>query len=225
VPPPAVQAELRRAFARWGLPARFRVDNGVPWGSPGDLPTDLALWLIGLGVEMIWNPPRRPQHNGVVEKSQETAKRWAEPQTCGSAAELQRRLAAMDTIQRQEYPSVKGRSRWDAYPELAHSGRSYTRAWERTHWSWEAVANHLAGYAVPRRVSKTGTVSLYNRNHYVGIIHAGKQVNIMFDPEVGEWIIADAKGQQLRRKAASEISRKTIMGLTVTHRRKRTDGQ
>jgi hypothetical protein len=41
---------LRRAFADWGRPERFRVDNGVPWGSWGDLPTDLALWLIGLGV-------------------------------------------------------------------------------------------------------------------------------------------------------------------------------
>src|SRR5271157_1101411 len=31
------------------MPARIRVDNGTPWGSAGDLPTDLALWLFGLG--------------------------------------------------------------------------------------------------------------------------------------------------------------------------------
>jgi hypothetical protein len=136
------------------------VDNGVPWGSAGDLPTDLALWLIGLGIEVTWNAPRRPQENGVVERSQGTAKRWAEPRACATAEELQRRLEEMDEIQRREYPSVRGRSRLEAFPGLAHSGRSYTRAWERAHWSLGAVTAHLAGYAVPRRVDKSGTVSV-----------------------------------------------------------------
>jgi hypothetical protein len=101
------------------------VDNGVPWGSAGDLPTDLALWLIGLGVGVDYNPPRTPQDNGVVERSQGTAKRWGEPHACDSPEELRRRLAVMDEIQRQEYPSVAGRSRSEAYPGLAHSGRAY----------------------------------------------------------------------------------------------------
>jgi hypothetical protein len=201
------------------------VDNGVPWGSPGDLPTDLALWLIGLGIEMLWNPPRRPQDNGVVERSQGTAKRWAEPQACAGAAELQGRLEEMDGIQRQEYPAVQGRSRLEAFPQLADSGRAYCRSWERSHWSLGAVASHLAGYAVRRRVSKTGTVSLYNRNHYVGKPYEGKMVHVMFDPESFEWIIADEAGRQLRSRAATEIGRETILGLIVTHRRRRTGGQ
>src|SRR5947209_9387768 len=121
VPAADTQAQLRRAFARWGRPERFRVDNGVPWGSAGDLPTDLALWLIGLGIGVDWNPPRRPQDNGVVERSQGTAKRWAEPRACATAEELQRRLEEMDEIQRREYPSVRGRSRLEAFPGLAHS--------------------------------------------------------------------------------------------------------
>lgn len=225
VPPTDVQALLRRAFDRWGRPERFRVDNGVPWGSAGDLPTDLALWLIGLGMEVTWNTPRRPQENGVVERSQGTAKRWSEPRACATAEELQRRLEEMDGIQRREYPSVGGRSRWEAFPELAHSGREYTSRWEGAHWSLEAVGAHLASYAVPRRVDKSGTVSVYNRNHYVGKIHQGKTVHIMFDPEAREWIFADEKGQQLRSRPAREISRESIMGLMVTNRRHRTKAQ
>jgi hypothetical protein len=220
VPPRDVQAQLRRVFSCWGLPERFRVDNGVPWGSWGDLPTDLALWLIGLGVGVDWNPPRRPQDNGVVERSQGTAKRWAEPGACATAAELQKRLEKMDGIQRQQYPSVRGRSRLEAFPQLAHSRRAYTSAWERAHWSLAAVTAHLAGYVVPRRVDKSGMVSVYNRNHYVGNIHRGKTIHVMFDPEACEWIFADEKGQQLRSRQATEISRKAIMKLMVTHRRK-----
>ena len=202
VPATETQAQLRRAFTRWGCPERIRVDNGVPWGSWGDLPTGLALWLIGTGMAVDWNPPRRPQDNGVVERSQGTAKRWAEPGVCASAAELQRRLEEMDVIQRQEYPSVRGRSRLEAFPQLAHSGRAYTRAWEQEHWSLTAVAAHLAGYAVPRRVNTSGTVSVYNRNHYVGKIHTGKTVHVLFDPEALEWIFVDDRGQQLRSRPA-----------------------
>lgn len=201
------------------------MDNGVPWGSKGDLPTDLALWLIGLGVAVDWNPPRRPQDNGVVERSQGTAKRWAEPQACSSAEELQRRLEEMDSIQRQEYPSVQGRSRWEAFPELAHSGRAYTPEWEQTHWDLTAVAAQLAGSVAPRRVDRSGTVSIYNRNYYVGQVHAKKRIYVMFDPEAFEWIFADEEGRELRHRPAPEISREHIMGLTVTNRRQRTGGQ
>jgi hypothetical protein len=216
---------LRQAFTRWGRPERLRVDNGAPWGSAGDLPTDLALWLIGLGVAVDWNPPRRPQDNGVVERSQGTAKRWAEPSACASAAELQRRLEEMDDVQRRESPSVRGRSRLEASPKLAPSGRAYSRAWERKDWSLAAVTAQLAGDAVRRRVDRCGWVSLYNRNHYVGVIHRGKDVFIMFDPECLEWIIADTEGRQLRRQPADEICRERIIGLTVTNRRRRTGGQ
>ena len=57
VPPTAVQQQLRVAFTRWGLPSCLRVDNGKPWGSWSDLPPALALWVIGLGIDMLWNDP------------------------------------------------------------------------------------------------------------------------------------------------------------------------
>src|SRR5262249_59416637 len=77
----AVQGDLRRAFTRWGLPGRLRVDNGVPWGSDDGHPTELACWPIGLGIELVWNPPRRPQANGAIERSQGEPKDWAAPGT------------------------------------------------------------------------------------------------------------------------------------------------
>ena len=106
---------MRLAFGRWGRPERLRVDNGPPWGTRGDLPTDLELWLLGVEVGVAPNPPRRPQDNGVVERSQGTGKQWGEPWTCDSLEELQRRLEEMDEIQRQEYPSIAGRSRWESF--------------------------------------------------------------------------------------------------------------
>jgi hypothetical protein len=140
-----VPAQLRRAFARWGLPRRLRVDNGKPWGSWSDLPPALALWLIGLGLDLLGNDPRRPQPNGVVERSQGTAKRWAEPHTCRTAAELQTRLDADDVWQRERYPVAQGRSRWQLFPGLAHTGRPYREADEARAWGLQRVRDHLAG--------------------------------------------------------------------------------
>jgi hypothetical protein len=215
----AVRQELRRAFARWGRPGAIRVDNGGPWGSAGDLPPDLAVWLIGLGLTVHWNDPHPPTQNGVVERSQGTGRRWAEPGRCDSVAELQRRLRAMDAIQRDAYPSIGGRSRTTAFPGLRHSGRPYTGAWERRHWSHRRVLDHLAGYAVVRRVDQTGDVSLYHRPHYVGVLHRRQTVYVMIDPVRVQWVFTDLQGGQLRVQPADELSAKRIRTLTVAHRR------
>lgn len=218
VPATAVQAELRRVFVRWGRPLAVRVDNGGPWGSAGDLPPDLALWLLGLDIDIHWNDPHAPEQNGVVERSQGTGTRWAEPWTCATGAQLQRRLQKMDTIHREVYPSHAGRSRLEAFPELAQGGRPYSVAWERRHWDHRRVLEHLAGYAVPRRVNKNGDVSLYHRAHYVGSMHRGKNIYVMVDPDRVEWVFADEHGQQLRSQPATELQAERIRRLTVTKR-------
>jgi hypothetical protein len=225
VPATETQAQLRLAFGRWGRPERLRVDNGAPWGTRSDLPTDLELWLLGLDVEVAPNPPRRPQDDGVVERSQGTGKRWGEPWTCDSPEELQGRLTVMDAIQRQEYPSIDGHSRWEAFPRLVHSGRAYTPEWEQAHWSLKRVGAALAGEVARRRADATGTISLYNRRHYIGSIHKRKDVYVMFDPETYEWVVADFEGCQLSRQPATYINREDIMNLTVSLRDKGANEQ
>jgi hypothetical protein len=215
----AVRGELRRAFARWGLPHRLRVDNGVPWGSWGDFPTDLSLWVIGLGVGVHWNNPHSPQENGVVERSQGTSSRWCEPWTCASPEELQGRLDRMDRLYREDYPYRDRLSRMAYFHGLAHSDRPYAPDREPKLWEWPRVTEHLAGYVVTRRVDAKGQVSLYNRGHYVGQIHKGKDVYVMFDPNRTEWVFADRHGRQLRSLPAEMVSPQRVMDLEVTHRR------
>jgi hypothetical protein len=171
---------------------------------------------------MIWNPARRPQANGVVERSQGTGKRWAEPKTCANPQELQRRLNDMDRIQREVYPSIERKqSRSQAYPELQRTDRPYSRAWEKSHWDFELVLEHLAEYSVPRHVDKKGQVSVYNRNHYVGKQYSGRDVYVTLDPVDREWVFSTPEGVQVRRRVAEEITRERIMKLQVTHRRPR----
>jgi hypothetical protein len=214
-----VREQLRDAYTRWGLPGQMRVDNGYPWGSKGDLPTDLALWVIGLDVAMWWNPPRRPQDNGVVERSQGTAKRWGEPHTAADAGELQSRLDALDELQRSQYPYYQEQSRMQCYASLAHSGRLYQREAETRLWDWQRVAAHLGGYCVSRKVDQKGQISIYNRNHYVGTKHRQQRVWLLFNAETCEWVIANEHNQILKETAAEEVRAERILALDVTCRR------
>jgi hypothetical protein len=186
------------------------------------LPTDLVLWLAGLGVAVRANPPRRPQDNGVVERSQGTGKRWAEPHRAASAAELQGTIDTMDRRQREQYPYRGRASRLAAHPELAHSGRVYDEAQEPAVWSIERVHDLLSGYVVSRQVDRCGMVSVYNRNYYVGRSYAGKSVFIRFDPQERRWLFHDENNHLLNHHEAKEIEAARIRGLTVTHRRDRS---
>lgn len=140
------------------------------------LSPEMALWLIGLGIEMVWIPARCPQDNGVVERAQGTGQNWAEPQTCGSPAELQQRCDRLDRRQRERYPYRDGRSRWEVYPALQHSGRKYSRRWERSAWDVSKVLAVVACQVVQRQVDCTGSVSVYHRTRYVGKPYIGQQV-------------------------------------------------
>jgi hypothetical protein len=219
VEPTLVQERLRLVFSHWGRPQRFRVDNGAPWGSKGDWPTDLALWLIGLGVDMIWNPARRPQENGVIERSQGTGKRWGEPATCKDPEELQRRLDEMDRIQREVYPSIKGQSRWQAFPGLQRVDRPYSKTWEKKNWDIQRVLDHMADESALRRADRKGQVSIYNRKHHVGKSHQGQDIYVFLDPVDREWVFATSEGVQLRRRVAEELTQERILKLQVTNRR------
>jgi transposase InsO family protein len=219
VPAAATQEQLRQAFRQWGLPGAIRVDNGTPWGSAGDCPTDLALWLIGLGVELIWIPPRCPQNNGVVERSQGTGKRWAEPATCADAGELQRRVDEQDRIQRELYQSVGGLSRLEAYPSLKHSTRSYSAKNEAAQWDIKRVIEHLARYVMVRRVDCKGIVSLYNKNRYVGRKLSGQDVYVSLDPVKVEWVYSSRDGVCYHRQEADELTAERVMRLEVSHHR------
>jgi transposase InsO family protein len=73
-----VQPLLEGVFRRYGLPVRINADNGPPWGSPsgaGHSLSELAIWLIRLGVRVSFSAPYHPQTNGKIERFHQSLKR------------------------------------------------------------------------------------------------------------------------------------------------------
>ncbi len=213
MPAAEVQEAQRRCFERWGCPQRERLDNGIPWGNSSGLPSELSLWLAGLGVQVQWNDPYRPEQNGVVESTQGTLQRWVEAATCADVEELRRRLEREDYIQRERYPAINGVIRRQAYPGLLHSGRGYCRAWESQVWDLGEAVRFLGRYQVRRKVSRRGQVSLYHRLVQVSDEYGGSWVYVQLDPETFEWVIRDVEGRELRRRPAPQLTAEAIIGL------------
>jgi hypothetical protein len=195
----------------------IRVDNGAPWGSCNDLPPQLALWIIGLGVDMHWNTPGRPQENGVIERSQGLAARWGEPKKCSTLQAFQKRINHEDEVQRERHRVINGQSRLEAYPELKTLQRRYTYGWEQRHWNWPRVLQHLSAYAVTRQVDCCGKIGHYGTKLYVGTLHKGKTVYVQFDPDQIAWIISDIHGSQLRQIPAPLTSTAVRTVTAKTH--------
>lgn len=219
---------FRRVFPRWGLPQGLRVDNGHPWGLNSGLPPALALWLIGLGVAMAWIPPCKPQHNGKVERSNGVTQQWAEPSACGSRFELQEPLNRECLIPREKYPSIAGRPRIAAFPELSQIERPYCAAEEDEHWDLSRVDRFLGEQVLYRRAHAKGAIWLYGWGRSLGRTHRGKEVFVRFDISSRYWIVSDHQGQELKRLPAEELSRERIMALEVgckrPHRQKSKGG-
>jgi len=64
---------LTQTFLRYGMPEAFLVDNGSPWGGgAGQRWTKLGVWLLKLGVDVIYSRPYHPQTRGKNERFHRT---------------------------------------------------------------------------------------------------------------------------------------------------------
>jgi hypothetical protein len=210
---------FRRTFARWGLPDRVRVDNGYPWGTPRDLPSELALWLIGLGVAPIWNPPAQPTCNPKVERSNGLTQQWGELRTCADCAEAARRLEWVCRVQREEYPALRGRTRIEVFPTLRVPRHAYQPQQEVAMWALDRVDASLGGGRWVRRADCNGRISIYGHGRSVGRRWARQDMVVRFDTSSRCWSISSSEGEVVKVVPAEELTRETICALAVSRRR------
>jgi hypothetical protein len=196
-----------------------RVDNGYPWGTPRDLPSEPALWLIGLGIEPIWNPPARPTRNPKVERSNGLTQQWGELRTCTSCRQAARRLEWVGRVQREEYPAIRGRTRIEVFPTLRAPRRVYQPARERALWDLSRVDAFLARGCWRRRADRNGKVSIYGHGRSVGRPRAGHEMVVRFDASSRCWLVSSPEGEVVKQMPAEELTRERIRALAVSRRR------
>jgi hypothetical protein len=200
------------------LPQAIRVDNGAPWGTSSDVPSALALWLVGLGVNVIYNRPHHSTDNGLVERAHGVLSNWVEAWRCLSMEAAQNQLTCAVKLQRDGYASRGGLLRAQRYPALYRNPRPYREEQERQQWSYDRVALWLAQRVFVRRVDRIGRISLFSQAYTVGRTYHGRDVTVRFDADQQQWCIADEQGTVLRRYLPKDVTEENIRHFNLTKR-------
>jgi len=216
-----IQANLRRAFTRWGLPDCLRMDRDPRWVGSTRLewPGPLLLWLVGLKVTPLINRAHCPKDNAHIERGNRT---WYEHvglgAKCQELAELQT-LTDCDLQDRRERlpsrnPNCAHQPPLKAHPELAQPRRPFDPHSEATLFDMQRVYTYLSQWEWQRKVDHTGCISLADINRQVSLNHIGQVVKVHFDATTTEFVACTMDGEELRRFTLPIISAEYILGIT-----------
>lgn len=168
-----VQSELRAVFDRYGLPKAILCDNGPPWGAGlgwrdwGPFYTRLAVWLIRLGITVIYGRPNHPQGKGKNERFNGTLQtELLEHEQFADHNQAQDRMSGW----RDRYNTVRPHEALDMKPPATRYRPSQTPFPDKL---------PLVEYdpeATTRKVTSAGRIRFQNRSFTVGKTFSGYRV-------------------------------------------------
>jgi len=217
------QDDLRLAFTKFGLPVGIQSDREMVYGQPPKeaFPSLFTLWLVGLGIEHHFTRPGQPTDQSQVERGHRTLFDWmAQPEPPANLMTLQADLDEARSMHNEVLPSHAGDCRgcppFQAHPEVLQPLRPYHPSAELELFSLERVDRFLAQFSWQHKVTQNGQVSVHSHLYYVGRAHAGKTVDVRFDPTDRHFVFTHAKtGKVLKRCPAHGLDVATITGLEV----------
>lgn len=206
---------LEKQFHKRGLPKRMRFDNGHPFActNPRDLPTNIALWLTSLGIEVIFNRPRCPQENGTVECIQRISRRWANPKKCATTKQLQIRLdqVSKDHIELYRIRAKGDKTRKELFPQIMKVKRKYNPNKIQP----KLVRAYLATVVCPRKVGGNGTAFFANQVRSIGVKHKRQHVYFRFNTTSDCWEASLQDGTVVYTSPKIILSKKNISNLNL----------
>jgi hypothetical protein len=184
-------------FTKWGLPQAMKFDNGKPFGDPQRQTVSLiTLWLIGVGIKVIFNRPRVPQDNAKVERCQGVTKRWADYDNCSTYEQLQANLNAAVLIQREQYPVTRlgHKTRLQVYPDLDSKQQKKRNPYCPSQFELNRVYCYLANHTWQRKVTIKGQVDFWGIRYTIDKKFAGQILDFKMDALDKTWMAWDCSG-------------------------------
>jgi transposase InsO family protein len=181
------QMALRYGFHTFGLPEQVQCDHASVFHdnhSKSPFPTRFHLWLVGLGIKLLYSRVHQPTDQAKVERAHQTLYN----QTVKSRdpyrdwehffAKCQARLHVLNN----EFPSqsTNGLPPLRCYPEALHSGREYSAQEEANLLDMDRVWQYLANCKWYRKVASNKTVSLGGQVYYIANAKPREQLVIVF---------------------------------------------
>ncbi len=221
---PELRSVLRTAFTEWGtLPDGVQTDNELRLaGDPNEqFPSDLTLWLAGLGIVHRFIRPGHPRDQAQIERNHRTLDGLVlNASARQDVSHLQAALARERTLYNQASGCLAsdcaGQPPLRAHPELLRPRRPYRPEWELVLFDLARVQLYLTRLALERKVSLVGQVQLGGVRYALGRTHAGKTLQIQFDAQTAQWVFREAQGNEVARHALQGLGVAYLTGLDPT---------
>jgi hypothetical protein len=214
-----IQANLRIAFHRWGLPDRIRTDRDSRLVAPGEYPVPMpfTLWLVGLDIqhEII----QRVTQNGGVERFHRTWEGRLLDLPLGSdwqAAQdyVNYEVWRMNVVLPSRGRNCRRRPPLLVYPEARTPRRYYSPQEELRIFQLERVTEYLAKGRWLRRTSTQGQFRFHSALLNAKKTYARQIVVITFDAETLQFQVRPAEcNEVILRFNPAWLSVTAITGL------------
>ena len=212
------QLVLRVAFLDYGLPVRISLDHDSAFfdnTSTSPYPSRLHLWLTALDVQIVFIQKAPPLEHARIERNHQTIS--AQTLIGQDWTHLMALWQGLD--QRREFLNTRYPSRTlhyqaplEAYPQAAHSGRSYRPEWEEQMLDLQRVYALLARGRWFRETSCHGEFWLGLQRYNAGRKCAKSTLEITFDPTQLEFVSQKLGSNEIRRFAAKGLTKLDLMG-------------
>lgn len=212
------QLVLRWAFFHWGMPIRISLDHESAFfdnTSSSPYPSRLHLWLIALGVEVVFIEKPPPLQHAHIERHHQTmTAQTLTGQTWRDQPGLWQGLDARREFLNTRYPSraLHYHAPLDAFPQAMHSGREYRPEWEAELLDLPRLYAWLSQGRWFRVTNLHGEFWLGMQRYNAGGTQANTPLEIHFDPVRVEFVVHPVGSDQIRHFPAKGLSKPDLMG-------------
>lgn len=213
------QTALRIGFTERGLPESLQVDHASVFydnKTKSPFPTQLHLWLVALGVELIYSRVHCPTDQGMVERSHETIyNQVLKGQVKFNSWEhlykkCRERLHYLNNF--IESSSCDNKPPLVLCPKAIHSGKYYNPYEEISILNMENVYKFLSECKWYRNVASNKTVSLGGQVYYLANATNKQQLEITFCPHCKYLMFHDDKELLIAMLPIKNINPNSLMG-------------
>ena len=180
---------LRHAFAEFGLPEKVQVDHASAFyenKGKSPFPTRFHLWLLSLGIDLVFSRKYRPTDQAVVERMHQTIENQViGGQSFCSLQAIQKKTDKRRKLLNYHIPAkcCGHQAPLVAHPQAKHSGSVYCPNNERALINFDRVFDYLSkGKWIRQTTGSNGRLlSLGGVQYYVAGADKKQKVEITFD--------------------------------------------
>jgi len=211
---------LRYAFECFGIPKRLQVDKDsvfIDTRSASPFPLRFHLYLVGLGIKVLFIKFAPPRRQARVERSHQTMDNWVFKQRGLSDfrdywQECQRTVRQYNETFKSA--TTQGETRLKKHPELYKNTRTYSIKTEHKIWCMKRVKKYLSKHTFYRVVAGNTTISLGGKVYSLRGAEKGKEVRVKYNRKKHKFMVRQPASKLKWQLDPKGLDKLTIIGHT-----------